>query len=375
MRLLELARKDVLMILRDRTALIFVILVPLALTLIVGSALGKAFKEPEAALGGPFAVAVADEDQGALGRGLVELLERPEVSRLLRVVRTSAAGADRDLVAGKVAASVVIPAGFTERVASGRQAAVEVRSNSAHALQGSVLKSVVTSYTDALSVAQATASSVGFDGGLIRIANRMAEPARGVNAFQYYAAAIGAMFCFFAANSSGSKSFLGEREDGTLARLLTTPTRRWEIIGGKLVGTLLVAVLQMTTMVVATALIYRIDWGDSLLGLAVMILALGVGASGLSVFIASLARSTKAAELLSAIVIQLNALLGGSYMALNQLPEFARTISHFTFNGQANAGFLALMEGRPLASIAVPAVALTSVGLIMAVAGARRLST
>jgi len=404
MRLIELARKDVLLILRDRKALMMIIVMPFVLTAILGGALGGIFREPASAIGGAFRLIIANEDKGEIGGRVAEVFQAAELKKLL--IPKSVATRDEALSAvdkKEASVAVVIPVDFSERVLRGEPVAVEVYQHPDSPLRGSIVQAIAMAVTDHLSAVQ-TATATGLEiwgkSGAVRpqdlaraaaalagqlqaaaeqagrqqIEYQAVEPHKGVTAFQYYAAAMAVMFCLFATTSSGAKSFLTEREDGTLQRLLTTPTPRWQIVVGKLVGTLLNALLEMTTLIVATALVFRVSWGHSPLGLAIMVLAVSVGASGVAIFIASISRNSKVADLVSLLFIQLSALVGGSMVPLSALPEGAKKVGQFTFNGIANNAFVSIMEGRPPSAIVAPALVLVVAGLALALIGSRRLA-
>ncbi len=404
MRFIELAKKDVLLMLRDRKALMIVVVMPFILTAILGGALGGMFREPTSAIGGGFNLMVANEDKGEIGGHVAEVFQADNLKKLLTpkpVATRDEALAAIDRKEAQVA--VIIPADFSERVLKGEPAAIEVYQHPDSPLRGSIVQSIATAVTDNLSAIQ-TATTTGVElwvkGGFLRpqdlaaAANALAgqlqavgaqaglqqvkyeaiEPRKGVSAFQYYAAAMAVMFCLFATTSSGAKSFLLEREDGTLPRLLTTPTPRWQIVGGKLVGTFMTALIEMVTMIVATALVFRVSWGHSPLALAIMILAVSVSSSGIAVFIAAISKNSKVADLVSMIFIQMSALIGGSMVPLSVLPEGAKKVSLFTFNGIANNAFVSIMEGQPLSAIVAPALILVAAGLALALIGSRRLA-
>ncbi|MHB8757305.1 MAG: ABC transporter permease, partial [Bacillota bacterium] len=289
MKFIELAKKDVLLILRDRKALMIIVIMPFILTAILGGALGGMFREPTSAIGGAFNLMVANQDKGEIGGRVADVFASADLKKLLTpkpVATRDEALAAIDKKEAQVA--VIIPADFSARVMNGEPAAIEVYQHPDSPLRGSIIQSIATAVTDNLSAVQtATATgvelwvkggrlrpqdlaaaasalagqlqSVGAQAGLQQVKYEAVEPRKGVTAFQYYAAAMTVMFSLFATTSSGAKSFLAEREDGTLPRLLTTPTPRWQIVGGKLVGTFMTAIIEMVTLIVATALVFRVS--------------------------------------------------------------------------------------------------------------------
>jgi ABC-2 type transport system permease protein len=67
-------------------------------------------------------------------------------------------------------------------------------------------------------------------------------------------------FAFFTAAST-AQTLLTEQEDGTLARLFTTPTPVSTILGGKFLAVGLTVLVQVTVMLGASAVLFNIQWG------------------------------------------------------------------------------------------------------------------
>src|SRR3972149_8386970 len=120
---------------------------------------------------------------------------------------------------------------------------------------------------------------------------------------------MGVMYILFGV-SMASQSILGERREGTLARLRTTPTTAAEIVGGKLLATFLTGFIQFSLLVIFTRLLYGVRWGSPAL-LAVMIIAAALAAAGLGTFVAALARSPESAGALASAALLPVAFLGG----------------------------------------------------------------
>ena len=62
--------------------------------------------------------------------------------------------------------------------------------------------------------------------------------------------------------SLGGKTLLTERQEGTLTRLLTTPTGSSQVLVGKMTGTYMIGLAQMTILIVASALLLGLRWGN-----------------------------------------------------------------------------------------------------------------
>lgn len=100
-------------------------------------------------------------------------------------------------------------------------------------------------------------------------------------AMEYYAVGMGVMFILFATNA-GAETIFQERRNKTLERIKVAPVSEREILGGKLFGIFLIALLQFVMIVFFTRIFYRVNWGDSILGIIIMILSSVLAFSGLS---------------------------------------------------------------------------------------------
>ncbi len=79
--------------------------------------------------------------------------------------------------------------------------------------------------------------------------------------------------------SYGGRTLLTERNQGTLPRLLVSPTTPTQILGGKMIGIFLTGAAQMLILILGTTVLFQLQWGDPLAVLA-LVLAAVFGAVG-----------------------------------------------------------------------------------------------
>ena len=101
---------------RDRTAVFFIVIMPVAVMVIIGMTFGAAAKH--------VTVGVLDEDRSDTSRQVLDQL-RESGSADLTTYR-SLAGLRRDVRAGNQVAALVIPAGFGAAASQGREASVRI---------------------------------------------------------------------------------------------------------------------------------------------------------------------------------------------------------------------------------------------------------
>lgn len=126
------------------------------------------------------------------------------------------------------------------------------------------------------------------------------------------------IFFVFFMGANGAESIIREDEEGTLARLFTTPASALTILAGKFVGVFVTLVIQTTVLLVASALMFHISWGKPLsVGLATV--GLIVAATGFGVMLMSFIKSTRQTGPILGGVLTLTGMLGG--LITNGIPN------------------------------------------------------
>ncbi len=419
MWLLHLAWKDFLLVVRDKKALVILLAMPLILTGILGFALGGVFSLNEESIervniavvvgrqGGDSAYEMlVDREtrqriEKAAGKINLEdvfindFLESPDIKKYISYKLLKENAALEELAGGKIDGVVVLPGNFSREYVTGRNVSITVITGSGNAVKESILHSAVKGFADSLSIPRIALSvlaeelvrqgmgrevlevsgdnvksMVQSSQTAVNFSSKAEKGKQPVSALQYYSAAMAMMFILFAAGFAAN-SFVEEREEQTMARLLLSGRNKWLIAAGKGLGFFLVALMQMSVMIVFTSAVLGVSWGSHLPSLAGLTLSVVYAVAGLGIFTGSIVKTRRGVELFQMLVIQVMALLGGSFMPLYVMPGFLKAASAFTINGQALSGYLRLMEGAGPEGV-TPAVAMLLAGgtLLFALGGA-----
>jgi ABC-2 type transport system permease protein len=189
------------------------------------------------------------------------------------------------------------------------------------------------------------------------------------NPLVMFGAAQAVFFMMFTA-MGGANSMLEERRDGTLQRLLVTPTPRIVILLGKLLGTLVTCIVQVTILVLALTLVgsllsgqLQFIWGSNLLLLAAAIVAVSVAACGLGTILAAAVQNPEQGSALGGIVSMGMGVLGGAFVSIEVFPEFVRSFSRFTINYWGTDAFVRLAQNQT--DITTNLLALFGIGIVL----------
>ena len=118
------------------------------------------------------------------------------------------------------------------------------------------------------------------------------------------------VFFMFFTGAAAAQSILYEDQEGTLARLFTTPTPHAAILAGKFLAVVVTLGVQAIVLMALAALIFGIRWGHPV-NVALLTAGVVVTAAGFGILLMSFLRSTRQAGPAIGLVVTLTGMLGG----------------------------------------------------------------
>jgi ABC-2 type transport system permease protein len=185
---------------------------------------------------------------------------------------------------------------------------------------------------------------------------------------QIVAPILGGMMIFFAffTGCNTALGILHDQENGTLARLFSTPTALSSILGGKFAAVGLTVLVQVCVLLVAGRLIFSIEWGSLP---SVIIAALGavVCATSFGIFTTALLKNIRQASMVFGGLLTVTGMLGiiGIFTGSGSTP----LISLFTPQGWAIRGLQLAMNGAEAGEIAGNLLVLLALSLVFFIIG------
>lgn len=368
----RISRKDLVLRLRDRSAIMVGVVVPLVLAFVFNLVFGGAFGN-----GSLVTLGFANADGGEVAAGFSELVAGLDESGTIEVVRVAdEAELEAAVDDGDVAAGISVPPGFSEAVLAGGSAEVVVLQAVDAPTAGAIARGIADGFGASISDAQrAVAAVVGSSSGppdpslieemaaaasqappvvtigMVESADRVLDPST------FFAAGMAAFFIFFLVQF-GVAGLLDEERDGTLTRLEAAPIPRWAVVVGKGLTSLILGVAAMVVLAVATTLLMGATWGNPL-GVAVLILALSLAATSIIGVVAALARTPEGAGNLTSVIAVAMGMLGGTFFPVAGGNRLLEALSLATPHSWFLRGLGALQGGGGLGP------ALPSVGALM----------
>ncbi|MCL4263228.1 MAG: ABC-2 transporter permease [Anaerolineae bacterium] len=402
MKVLAIAWKDLSITFRDRNALLLMILAPLVLSFIIGASFGNFLLGGSSVPFDQIPVLVVNEDDGEMGEQFVATMQAGELAELLLVTEMTDLDEARAIVQrGEARAAVYIPAEFSTAVrgstGSSSPAIIAFYADPTATVTPNIVRGIVMQIANSFNTgaigAQVTVeqlmgqtavlgpalaqlgtvleeqigtqlgeanSSVTINLRQISV-GEIEEPVE-ISPFAFFAPSMGILFLMFAMMDS-TRSILEEERAGTLPRLLTTPIAHSELLMGKVGGVFLAGIIQFVVFVVASRLLFQLNWGQSVSGLALMVLAIVLAYTGLGLLIAAFARDVNQAAIFGSVISLVFAALGGNFVNAQNFPPWLDQLSKITINRWGIDGLTALtIYNGGLADVLMPAAILLGIG-------------
>lgn len=255
---------------------------------------------------------------------------------------------------------------------------IEILTHPDRSMDGKIVKLVIDAYTNSMSsiiigknviIESAMANGIGDDGfsnmdelieGMnevmesikINIDDVVLEGKKPISSSDYYSVAMMTMFILFAAGQGG-RMLLEEKDNQTYQRMVVAGNTKFQILSGKLIAVFLIAVFQITVMILFTHFALKVQWGD-ITSVALISVAAAFAVAGLGSFIGALtfvAGNYKMANIFENIIIQGMAVLGGSFFPLDIMPEFIQNFSFLSLNGVALKAYLKVLSGSNISYV------------------------
>jgi ABC-2 type transport system permease protein len=395
-----LVRKDLAIFLRDRRALMVNVITPIVIAAFFGFLFGGSSDTVSR-----LPVGIDDQDGSALSKSIVADLS---ADAALAASPLPEAEARVRVRSGKLRAAIVLPKGFGDaatRALFGRvdKPAVQLLYDPSQSFVRPIIEGLVTQYvmqrvTQALFSANGNTEIV--DESLARVRNNSAlpsdrredlislleavrryqgrAPAAGqssgtggmvlpmtfanvaisagtqYNSYAHSFAGMSVQFILFMGIDAGVALLL-MRQQGVWRRLCTAPLSRGVLLGSRVAGTTIIALLILAAVYVAAIGLFNVRIAGSIPGFLAVSLAFAVLAASTGLMIAGLGQSVGATRGLSMFTALILVMLGGAWVPAFIFPGWLQRLSLWVPTRWAVDGFDAMTwRGQPLEAALAP---------------------
>lgn len=377
----QIARTELRRYVQDRVAIFTLVLMPLLIVFLIGSAYGSASTV--------FVVGVVDADDTDSSADLVAALEASNTV----ATRDYSDEADlrRDIRLGDVAGGLLIPAGYGRDVAAGSAVALPVVTLQAD--QGST--AVVAAVTGALAgegAVLAAARFVAGDGSVdpesaVQVARAVAPSVdlpeidvqtvgtiRPEDENAFTRAVFSQLVLFVFVNGMvAAWALVQTRQLGIGRRAMAAPIGAGAFVSGVAGSRVALGLLQSALLLVAGVLVFGVTWG-SWPAIALLVLVWAVVSAGAGMLLGALARTPEQAIAIAVPASIALAMLGGTMWSLEFVGPVMRVIGHLTPHAWAMDAWTAIVnDGAGVTGIATELAVLTAIAVVLMAVSARAL--
>ena len=385
MRVIDLALKDLLQIVRDRQSAIFMVIMPILFTVFFSFIFSGIGGEEDPRL----PVGIVDHDAGsALTTSLLDLLETSDAIRPVLLEGNEADNAAEAVQDGDLAAAIIVPPGFGEQTIAGHTPQLTViveASTPAGQTAHNAIQAAATRLLGAVQTAQISAETfeaqAEFEGQTARRAYLDEALAMAVEAWQqppltvveqagaldegedaeewnahgHASAGMLVQFAIFGLVTSGNVLVL-ERKTKALKRLLTTPISRAQVIAGHVLAMFTVVFVQEVLLVAFGQLFIGADYLREPAAILLMMVILAFWAASLGLLVGALSKSEDQVVMFAMIAMFLFSALGGAWFPLDIAGQAFATVGHLTPSAWAVDGLENIVvRGLGFDSVLLPA--------------------
>nr|WP_154984702.1 ABC transporter permease [Paenibacillus xylanexedens] len=372
-------------ILKIRSVVINLFILPLLLIFILGTALSSAMGTGKDTTPDTLRVGIVQSNEAIsspVGEALKAFVAAPEVAQMIKVKNMSSQDETMDaLKQGDLDFAVIITSDMVQQWMAGKTVKLQWILGKDNTLNV-VGQTVFTSFTDELNRQAAIAKVLGpetvmaistQDGTGLPSAQpniKVSSPGnsgQSYSASQYYAAAMLAMFMLYSGMTTVNSLFT-ERDKQTLARLQATPVGNGVIFAGKVAGNSLLAFLQAIIIIVMTNLLFGVNWGGHPWLIVLICILITLASMTLGIIVALVSKSAASATALMQGIIIVMTFISGGFTPI--AIDFVQRISEFTVNHWALQSFLSMMLGATLQEVMHNIFMLGAVCAVLAAAAA-----
>lgn len=380
MRALAIARASLHRLVRDRTALFFLLVLPVFVILIVGASV-RGFST--------FKVGVVDEGAGTYGAQLTAAL-RASPDLAVRAY-PSIDAATKGVARGEILTAVVLPKDMDALVATGATVPIGVMTEPANANQqaaATAVDSVIAAQGARLQAAQfATAHAKGTLAQNVLAVARLEPHVAAVRVstvqvernskilpqgYSYSTPTMLVLFVFISALGAGS-NIIETRRLGMYERMAAAPVRVGSIVLGEFYNFASVALAQSLIIVGIGAGIFGVSWGDPVAAAALVVVWSLVGA-GAGMLAGTIFKTPEQCSAIGSTMGIAFGMLGGCMWPLAILSVTFRELGHIVPQAWAVDAWTAVISrGGSIVTIAPQLGVLAGFALVFTTAASLRL--
>ncbi len=360
----SLIKKDIKRRIKSPFAIIIMLLIPIIMTAILGSV----FSSKDKALP-KIKILINDIDKNIASKFLIQSFDAPKMKEMFQITIVNEEQGKKMISKGKASALLIIPKNFTENILNTKKTNLILIKNPSEQFLPQIVEefmntfSIIISgfvqiFSDELSIVKnlfnTSIEKISIKNispffektkiKIIKLKNYISPPlinlkqeieqkGKKVSATDIFSAmlpAISIMFVLFIIEIF-LRDILTEKDNGTLLRIMFSPTSSSQYIISKIASGCIMGTLVLLIIILIGMTIFGIIWGNFLY-LLLFIIVVSFWISAFFAMLNSFFKNKNQAGAIASPVILIFAAVGGSMIPYNMLPKSIHTVSLISIN-------------------------------------------
>jgi ABC-2 type transport system permease protein len=376
-QIIDIARKDLQQLLRDRKTFLFLLIMPILFTLLFGFAFGafsRGLNDPRLPVG------FLDQDGTWLSRSLHDQLAASDLIRLQTGLWAKSTDLESLVSTGKLAAALIIPKGYSHALLRGESAKLALIGDTGTPAGRSIESEALTAVLHvqnavgaALVMEQAAGERTPFDFTFAKALSAWKNPPirivettssaiplqnDGVGSLAHTSPGMMLQFAI-ASLLTSAQVIVSERKSGSLRRLLTTTTSRSQILLGHYGAILALNFTQFIILILFAQIFLQVNYLRAPVATLLVAFSAALCVAALGLLIGIQAKNEEQATLFSLVLMFVLSGIGGAWVPLEATSNAFQVFGHLSPIAWAMDGFKNVtLRGLSLSSAWLPVAAL-----------------
>ncbi|MFZ1322116.1 MAG: ABC transporter permease [Ignavibacteria bacterium] len=323
-RILSITVKEFRQIFRDKSSLLIIFLLPVALLVLFGYAITTDVNNVK--------IGVFDKDNSAMSRDFINSLNASSYFTITEQIRSDIE-TNQLLNSGKIYAALVIPVNFEKDLLSDKEVKIQYIVDGVDASTGGIVQNYLTAATGQFNnkITQQELSLKGIKPVLPLNVETQFWYNKSLDSTLYFIPGLIAMILIIISVILTSISLVREKEFSTIEQIRVSPVTPLQLILGKIIPYLILSLLIAVSIIFMGYILFGVEvkgsYADLFLGTACYLLA----TLSMGVFVSTIADSQQVAFQISQLISQLPTLiLSGFIFPIESMPYAIQLLTNIT---------------------------------------------
>jgi ABC-2 type transport system permease protein len=346
-----LVRKDILLYLQNRKAIVITLIAPI----VMAAFFGYVFNSDNNKKPAKTPIVLVDLDKSTIS---AEVLAKFSTDETMDILVASEDEAIKLVRSGKRRAAIVLPKNFARDLAASMNAgatkpAISIQYDPSQAFIVGIINGLISQHVMQTVVRSQTGKSLSLPFSATATAVT-ANVAQKYNSFAHSFAGMSVQFILFMGIEFGIGLLMMRRQD-IWKRLRIAPITRLDMIASRVIASTIIGVGFVTAIYIAAIGIFGVRVSGSWLGFVSIILAFALLNASFGLLIAAIGKSPEVARSIAIFATLIMVMLGGAWVPSFVFPEWLQTISQLTPTYWAIEGLSAMTwRGLSLSAAVTP---------------------